>query len=138
MTAEAGSYRYMAPEVFRHEPYNEKCDVYSFAMICYYLLRLKPPFYHMNGIDAARSAALEYQRPSLSSWPLEPMLADVLRMGWAEAHTERPSFAVILEKVTAHHQQAYGCRVDESIAQQREQPQQRSVHMNSSSMCVVS
>ena len=66
MTAEAGSYRYMAPEVFRHEPYNEKCDVYSFAMICYYLLRLKPPFYNMNGIDAARSAALEYQRPSLS------------------------------------------------------------------------
>ena len=21
-------------QVFRHEPYNEKCDVYSFAMIC--------------------------------------------------------------------------------------------------------
>ena len=34
--------------------------------IGYYLLRLKPPFYNMNGIDAARSAALEYQRPSLS------------------------------------------------------------------------
>ena len=34
--------------------------------IGYYLLRLKPPFYNMNGIDAARSAALEHQRPSLS------------------------------------------------------------------------
>ena len=27
-------------------------------------------------------------------------------MGWAETHTERPPFAAILEKVTAHHQQA--------------------------------
>lgn len=24
MTGETGSYRYMAPEVFRHEPYNSK------------------------------------------------------------------------------------------------------------------
>ncbi len=43
---------------------------------------------------------------SLSSWPLDPPLANVLRMGWAETHTERPPFAAILEKVTAHHQQA--------------------------------
>ncbi len=27
--------RYMAPEVFRHEPYNLKVDVYSFAMIVF-------------------------------------------------------------------------------------------------------
>lgn len=27
MTGETGSYRYMAPEVFRHEPYNSKVDV---------------------------------------------------------------------------------------------------------------
>ena len=38
---------------------------------------------------------------------LDSPLANVLiRMGWAEAHTERPPFAAILEKVTAHHQQA--------------------------------
>ena len=27
LTGEAGSYRYMAPEVFRHEPYNSKVQV---------------------------------------------------------------------------------------------------------------
>lgn len=26
-TGETGTYRYMAPEVFRHEPYNGKADV---------------------------------------------------------------------------------------------------------------
>ena len=29
----AGTYVYMAPEVIRCEPYNEKCDVYSFGVI---------------------------------------------------------------------------------------------------------
>lgn len=42
----------------------------------------------------------------LSSWQLDPHLANVLRMGWAEAHTQRPPFTTILEEVTAHHQQA--------------------------------
>lgn len=27
-TGETGTYRYMAPEVYRHEPYNGKADVY--------------------------------------------------------------------------------------------------------------
>lgn len=35
MTGETGSYRYMAPEVFRHEPYNNKVDVYAYAMIVF-------------------------------------------------------------------------------------------------------
>ena len=34
---EDGPYRYMAPEVFRGEPFTGKADVFSFAMICYHL-----------------------------------------------------------------------------------------------------
>ena len=30
----------MAPEVFRHEPYNSRVDVYSFSMILYQLLEV--------------------------------------------------------------------------------------------------
>ncbi len=36
LTGETGSYRYMAPEVFRHEPYNTK--VGSLASTCVYAL----------------------------------------------------------------------------------------------------
>ena len=72
LTAECGSYRYMAPEVFRHEPYTEKCDVYSFAMIAYHILTLKPPFNGLNGVDAAKMASLDFKRPSLSSVPGGP------------------------------------------------------------------
>ena len=31
-TPETGVYRYMAPEVVSHAPYDEKCDVYSYGM----------------------------------------------------------------------------------------------------------
>ena len=31
MSAETGSFRYMAPEVAQHNPYNEKVDVYSYG-----------------------------------------------------------------------------------------------------------
>ena len=33
----------MAPEVFRHEPYNSRVDVYSFSMIVYQLFEVRPP-----------------------------------------------------------------------------------------------
>ncbi|KAI4962518.1 hypothetical protein ZWY2020_030303 [Hordeum vulgare] len=38
MTGETGSYRYMAPEVFKHRKYDKKVDIFSFAMILYEML----------------------------------------------------------------------------------------------------
>lgn len=47
LTGETGSYRYMAPEVFRHEYYGTPVDVYAFSMIAYQMfqghVRLSPP-----------------------------------------------------------------------------------------------
>jgi serine/threonine protein kinase len=40
MTGETGAYKYMAPEVFKHEFYGLKCDVYSFAMVMYELFEV--------------------------------------------------------------------------------------------------
>ncbi|KAL6534786.1 hypothetical protein OROGR_013461 [Orobanche gracilis] len=42
MTGETGSYRYMAPEVFKHRKYDKKVDVFSFAMILYEMLEGEP------------------------------------------------------------------------------------------------
>ncbi len=53
----------MAPEVFRHELYNNKVDVYGWAMIAYQLAEGLPPFWNMDPIQAARAAALEHKRP---------------------------------------------------------------------------
>lgn len=42
MTGETGSYRYMAPEVLRHESYNSKVDIWSFGMVIYEIFIQKP------------------------------------------------------------------------------------------------
>ena len=55
----------MAPEVFRHEPYNYKVDVYSFSMIAYQLFEHVPPFAGEDPVEAARQAALFDRRPPL-------------------------------------------------------------------------
>lgn len=39
LTGETGSYRYMAPEVFRHEYYGTPVDVYAFSMIAYQMFQ---------------------------------------------------------------------------------------------------
>merc|ERR1719491_1894282 len=63
MTGETGSYRFMAPEVFRHEGYCQTVDVYSYAMIFYYLLRSTPPWAGLSGLDAVKKAAVDGERP---------------------------------------------------------------------------
>jgi serine/threonine protein kinase len=55
----------MAPEVFLHEPYNSKVDVYSFAMICYQLFEQRMPFDGTDPIQAAKHAAMHKLRPHL-------------------------------------------------------------------------
>ena len=45
MTGGVGSWLYMAPEVVRHEEYDEKVDIYSFGLIMYYLSSGRRPFY---------------------------------------------------------------------------------------------
>ncbi|GER44600.1 kinase family protein [Striga asiatica] len=62
MTGETGSYRYMAPEVFKHRKYDKKVDVFSFAMILYEMLEGEPPLSNYEPYEAARYVA-EGHRP---------------------------------------------------------------------------
>lgn len=48
MTGEVGSYRYMAPELVKHEPYNAKADIYSWAVISWEILTVRRPYSSMN------------------------------------------------------------------------------------------
>ncbi|KAM0041503.1 putative dual-specificity kinase TKL-Pl-4 family [Helianthus debilis subsp. tardiflorus] len=41
MTAETGTYRWMAPEVIEHKPYSHKADVFSFGIVVWELLTKK-------------------------------------------------------------------------------------------------
>ena len=98
MTGETGSYRFMAPEVFRHEEYSEKVDVYSFAMVTYNMLHGAAPWAHLNGVAAAKAAALDLDRPPVPRhW--DARLAAILKDAWAADADARPSFAQVLTRL---------------------------------------
>ena len=98
MTAETGSYRWMAPEVIRHEVYDKRCDVYSFAMVMVELLTFRFPF---NGIEVSltpmevvTAVAIEDMKPELPSSCPTPIHRLVERC-WSRDPNVRPSFAEI-------------------------------------------
>eukprot|EP00198_Chlamydomonas_reinhardtii_P001505 XP_001690841.1 protein kinase [Chlamydomonas reinhardtii] len=104
LTGETGSYRYMAPEVFRHEPYNNKVDVYSFAMICFQLFEGLPPYWNMDPIEAARAAALKGLRPTWGATNkhdqvVPARLKRLVETCWSADYESRPEFVEVIEEL---------------------------------------
>mmetsp|Transcript_10468 Transcript_10468/g.18463 ORF Transcript_10468/g.18463 Transcript_10468/m.18463 type:complete len:532 (-) Transcript_10468:44-1639(-) len=98
MTGETGSYRFMATEVFLHESYNEKVDVYSFALIVYWMQTGSKPFVNIQDpVEAVKAAALHGVRPNTTS--LAPPMKKLLEDAWHQEPDHRPSFAEIIERL---------------------------------------
>nr|XP_015884374.2 serine/threonine-protein kinase STY46-like [Ziziphus jujuba var. spinosa] len=99
LTGETGTYVYMGPEVIRCEPYNEKCDVYSFGIILNELITGEYPYIHTDYGPAkiAMEVVEENLRPRLpddDDGRLEELL-DLIRLSWNGDASIRPSFANI-------------------------------------------
>jgi serine/threonine protein kinase len=97
MTGETGSYRYMAPEVFRHEFYGPAVDVYAASMIYYQLFSFQQPFSGRNPVDACRAAALENMRPPMREGYMPPELSALVTRMWDPVVKKRPSFIEIID-----------------------------------------
>jgi serine/threonine protein kinase len=109
MTGETGSYRFMAPEVFNHLPYNHRVDQYAFAMIAYQLFEGIPAFWALEPLSAARAAASERRlRPEWDSSarppnrPLVPArLRKLVEACWAHDFADRPEFVDVIAELEA-------------------------------------
>ncbi|XP_010465026.1 PREDICTED: serine/threonine-protein kinase HT1-like [Camelina sativa] len=105
MTFDAGTYRWMAPELFSYEPlqtgekkhYDHKVDVYSFAIVFWELLTNKTPFKGKNNILVAYAAS-KNQRPSVENLP--EGVVSILQSCWAEDPDARPEFKEITVSLT--------------------------------------
>uniref|UniRef100_A0A1D1Y6U4 Serine/threonine-protein kinase HT1 n=1 Tax=Anthurium amnicola TaxID=1678845 RepID=A0A1D1Y6U4_9ARAE len=103
MTAETGTYRWMAPELYstvtlRHgekKHYNHKVDAYSFAIVLWELLHNRLPFEGMSNLQAAYAAAFKNARPSADDLPEE--LAHIITSCWKEDPNSRPNFSQIVQ-----------------------------------------
>ncbi|KAK7391274.1 hypothetical protein VNO78_19688 [Psophocarpus tetragonolobus] len=90
MTAETGTYRWMAPEVINHQPYDQKADVFSFSIVLWELVTAKVPYDNMTPLQAALGVR-QGLRPELPRHG-HPKLLDLMRRCWEAIPSNRPPF----------------------------------------------
>ncbi|XP_027363159.1 serine/threonine-protein kinase STY46-like isoform X1 [Abrus precatorius] len=90
MTAETGTYRWMAPEVINHQPYDQKADVFSFSIVLWELMTAKVPYDTMTPLQAALGVR-QGLRPELPKHG-HPKLLDLMQRCWEAIPSNRPSF----------------------------------------------
>ena len=101
LTAETGSYRWMAPEVMRHEPYGPSADVYSFAIVAWEMLTYLVPFQELSPVQAAFAVADQAHRPKLPAHCSTP-IAELISACWEQKASKRPTFdcvCILLEEL---------------------------------------
>ncbi|CAM9764070.1 unnamed protein product [Ectocarpus sp. 12 AP-2014] len=100
MTGEVGSYRYMAPELVKHEPYNVKVDIYSWAILSWEILAIDRPYSDMNESSFVKRVVTGGERPRLHrSWP--DRLCKLLASAWHADHTRRPTASEVAAELRA-------------------------------------
>lgn len=97
MTAETGTYRWMAPEVIEHKPYGEKADVFSFGVVLWELLTGLVPYNDMTPLQAAVGVVQKGLRPPIPQ-TCPPPLADIMRLCWQRDPVVRPPFELLKAK----------------------------------------
>ncbi|CAL5402318.1 unnamed protein product [Camellia sinensis] len=96
MTAETGTYRWMAPEVIEHKPYDHKADIFSFGVVLWELLTGKLPYEYLTPLQAAVGVVQKGLRPTIPNNTL-PKLAELLERCWQQDPTLRPDFCEIID-----------------------------------------
>lgn len=99
MTGGTGSYRYMAPEVYRREAYGKSIDVFSFALIVHEMFQGGPSNRAEDPEEVADRRAYEDSRPPLSSYMYPEPVKVLLRECWDKNPESRPTFEEIIVRL---------------------------------------
>lgn len=92
LTGETGTYRWMAPEIIRHESYSINSDIYSFGLILWQLVTNSPqPFKGISPIQTAFAVA-KGERPAIPN-NVADFMKRVISSCWDHDQLRRPSFA---------------------------------------------
>ncbi|KAK6140619.1 hypothetical protein DH2020_025648 [Rehmannia glutinosa] len=96
MTGGTGSYRYMAPEVYRRESYGKSVDVFSFALIVHEMFQGGPSNRGEDAEKLADKRAYEDSRPHLPSIVYPEPIKKLLQDCWHKNPDRRPTFEEII------------------------------------------
>ncbi|KAL2464245.1 PAS domain-containing protein tyrosine kinase family protein [Forsythia ovata] len=92
-----GTPQWMAPEVLRNEPSNEKADVYSFGVILWELVTQKIPWDNLNSMQVIGAVGFMNQRLEIPK-DVDPQWASIVESCWQSEPQNRPSFQELMEK----------------------------------------
>jgi hypothetical protein len=98
LTGETGTYRWMAPEVIRHEPYSNLVDVYSYAVMLWQFVTREEPFCRVSAEMAAHNTAIGGERPLIPQ-DMPAGLVTLLEACWSESPAERWKFELVAERL---------------------------------------
>lgn len=95
MSGGIGTWRYMAPEVVRHEQYTDRVDIFSFALIMWFMNTGSQPFIAEFGRDA-ELVLKEYlqgrePRPKVDGSRYSSSLGQLITDCWHVSPAQRPS-----------------------------------------------
>ena len=95
-TGFVGTAQWMAPELLRSKPnYDEKVDVYSFAVLLWEMLTLQEPYKGMTQDQVVMGVIDRGIRPALPSHFGPPGLVKLIQQCWSEDPADRPGFDYI-------------------------------------------
>lgn len=100
-TAETGTYRYMAPEVIRHQQYDHRCDVYSYGLLLWEVLHREIPFRSHSPLQAAYAVAMQHERPPLRLRKELAHFESVIVACWDAVPQRRPPMTEVADMLTA-------------------------------------
>uniref|UniRef100_A0ACD5VHZ5 Uncharacterized protein n=2 Tax=Avena sativa TaxID=4498 RepID=A0ACD5VHZ5_AVESA len=102
VTSPGNACRYVAPEVLRKEEYDNKVDVFSFALILQEMIEGHLPFYNKK-IDEIEKAHSSKERPPFRAHPKNYAhgLRELIEQCWSENPVHRPDFRVVIDRLSA-------------------------------------
>ncbi|CAL9014593.1 unnamed protein product [Prunus brigantina] len=100
MTGETGTLGYMAPEVLNGNPYNRKCDVYSFGICLWEIYCCDMPYPDLSFSEVTSAVVRQNLRPEMPRC-CPSSLANVMKRCWDANPDKRPEMDEVVAMLEA-------------------------------------
>ncbi|XP_015868278.3 serine/threonine-protein kinase STY13-like isoform X2 [Ziziphus jujuba] len=100
MTGETGTLGYMAPEVLNGNPYNRKCDVYSFGICLWEIYCCDMPYPDLTFSEVTSAVVRQNLRPDIPRC-CPSSLANVMKRCWDASPEKRPEMDEVVSMLEA-------------------------------------